>query len=72
MRAAAGQAQGLHAQRTDHQQEEADALFPVDARQHFRLLTIGNAKLSGQTPVAGAHAVQQQDDPPPGRKAEKI
>ena len=32
MRAAAGQAQGLHAQRADQQQEETDALFPVDPR----------------------------------------
>jgi len=69
---AAGQAQGFHAQRTEQQEEEADALFPVDARQHFRLLTIGNTKMAGQAAVARPHPVQQQDDPPPGRKTEKI
>ncbi|KAG1442898.1 hypothetical protein G6F57_018272 [Rhizopus arrhizus] len=72
MRAAAGQAQGFHAQRAQQQQEEADALFPVDARQHFRLFTISYLKLAGESPVARAHPVQQQDHPPPGRKAEEI
>ena len=70
--AAAGQAQGLHAERTDHQQEEADALFPVDAGQDFRLLTIGNFKLAGQAAITGPDAVQKQHHPPPGGKSEQI
>ncbi|MCY1516883.1 hypothetical protein D9M68_515420 [compost metagenome] len=72
VRAAAGQAQGFHAQRADQQQEKADALFPVDTGQHFRLLTIGNAQMAGQAAIPRAHPVQQQDDPPPGGKAEQI
>ncbi|MNQ66977.1 hypothetical protein D3C85_814810 [compost metagenome] len=72
MRAVAGQAQGFHAQRPYQQQEKADALFPMDTRQHFWLLTVSYLKLTGQAPVARPNPVQQQDDPPPGGKTEQI
>ena len=64
------QAVGLKAHGAHQRHEKTDSLLPAHARQDFGL-TAG-ADLVGQPPVAGTHAVQEQDDPPPGRKPEEV